>query len=184
VEIVLLYNAELRGFATYYARAHGAKRTLDKLAFLWQHSRYKTLATKHRTRVTKIARRLRTPDGPVLTLPEGSGTRTVPLFQLKHLHVPELSDTMIDHTPNTSWSFHRTEVVRRLLARMCEYCATESGPFAVHHVRKLRDIKAGTEPWHRLMVARRRKTLVLCERCHKLLHAGRLPSPTVATSGA
>jgi len=183
-EIVLLYNAELRGFATYYARAHGVKRTLDKLAFLWQHSLYKTLATKHRTRVTKIARRLRTPEGPVLTLPEGTGTRTVPLFQLKHLRIPEPIAVAIDRTPNTSWSFHRTEIVRRLLARKCEYCATETGPFVVHHVRKMGDIKGGKEPWQRLMVARSRKTLVLCESCHKLLHAGRLPSPKVTTSNA
>lgn len=40
---------------------------------------------------------------------------------------------------------------------------------------KLSDIKDGTQKWKRLMIARKRKTLVLCVECHDLLHAGKLP---------
>ncbi len=55
-------------------------------------------------------------------------------------------------------------------------CGQEDGYFEVHHVRKLSDIKDGKEKWQKLMIARRRKTMVLCVECHDLLHAGKLPS--------
>lgn len=69
----------------------------------------------------------------------------------------------------------RTELTTRMLAKRCEYCGKTEGKFEVHHVRKLRDIKDGTKTWQRLMIARNRKTLVLCVECHDLLHAGKLP---------
>ncbi|MGK5095043.1 hypothetical protein WDW89_23915, partial [Deltaproteobacteria bacterium TL4] len=45
-------------------------------------------------------------------------------------------------------------------------------------------IKDGKENWQRLMIARRRKTLVLCVECHDLLHRGKLPDwrQTIVTS--
>jgi len=38
-------------------------------------------------------------------------------------------------------------------------------------------VKEGKAPWQQLMIAKNRKTLVLCTNCHALLHAGTLPSP-------
>ncbi|MEM5641056.1 hypothetical protein AAHB52_01065 [Bacillus toyonensis] len=43
----------------------------------------------------------------------------------------------------------------------------------VHHVRKLKDLK-GKKKWEEFMIARRRKTLVLCKDCHVKLHAGKM----------
>jgi hypothetical protein len=47
----------------------------------------------------------------------------------------------------------------------------------VHHIRALKDLNKyeGQEKpsWVKIMVARRRKTLVLCRTCHLDLHAGR-----------
>jgi predicted HNH restriction endonuclease len=57
---------------------------------------------------------------------------------------------------------------------MCEYCGTAEGYFEVHHVRKLKDLD-GKEHWQQVMAAMRRKTLVLCHVCHRLLHSGTLP---------
>jgi len=57
----------------------------------------------------------------------------------------------------------------------CEYCGKEEGYFEVHHVKKLANIQKGVETWKRLMMARKRKTLVLCVECHDRLHAGTLP---------
>jgi len=55
----------------------------------------------------------------------------------------------------------RTELVKRLNASKCEYCQHEEGPFEVHHVRGLKDIKEGKEEWQQQMIARNRKTLVM-----------------------
>ena len=60
-------------------------------------------------------------------------------------------------------------------AGKCEYCHKELGFYAVHRARKLADMKDGKQPYEKLMIARRRKTLVLCINCHHQLHAGTLP---------
>ncbi len=36
----------------------------------------------------------------------------------------------------------------------------------------MKDIAKSTSYWQKLMIARRRKTLILCEECHLLLHKG------------
>jgi len=46
-------------------------------------------------------------------------------------------------------------------------------PKYLHHVRKLKDVKE-KEGWERIMIARKRKTMILCIECHDLLHAGKL----------
>ena len=83
----------------------------------------------------------------------------------------------------TTWALtsQRSELIHRLNADKCEYCGTEQPPFEVHHVKKLADLKKKKHlnMWEKVMIARQRKTLVLCakrpESCHNLLHAGKLP---------
>lgn len=71
------------------------------------------------------------------------------------------------------WS-KRSELVERLLAQKCELCgATEQ--IEVDHLRKLANLKLkgrATPPeWVVKMVARKRKTLVVCQKCHNQIHA-------------
>ena len=49
----------------------------------------------------------------------------------------------------------------------------ETSDLEVHHVRKLKDLK-GKKWWEKQMIARQRKTMVLCKRCHVDLHTGKL----------
>ena len=71
--------------------------------------------------------------------------------------------------------FGTTELIQRLMAEKCEICSSMEN-IEVHHIRKMSDVqKKGRKPkaeWKILMAARRRKTLVLCRKCHKKLHAG------------
>jgi group II intron reverse transcriptase/maturase len=57
--IAELYNSEIRGFANYYALAYDVKRKIRKLYLIWQASLFKTLAAKHRTTTTRVARQCR-----------------------------------------------------------------------------------------------------------------------------
>ena len=50
-EIMLGYNAEMRGFANYYGLVHNAARVLRKGYWVWRTSLLRTLAAKHRTSV-------------------------------------------------------------------------------------------------------------------------------------
>jgi hypothetical protein len=172
-EIILAYNGELRGLANYYALAHSGKGEMNKLAYIWQTSLLKTLAHKHKTHVTTIAKHLRTDDGYVHTVQEKGKTRTIRLFRLKDLKTSPFNYQSIDIPPNTfALTLSRSELIN---AEQCEYCETKEGPFQVHHMRKMKDVASGKELWLHMMISRHRKTLVLCVRCHQHFHAGTLP---------
>src|SRR5271166_3531263 len=55
--------------------------------------------------------------------------------------------------------------------------AMTRGKVQVHHIRKLSDLKVKGQrekpTWLKVMSAMRRKTLIVCERCHVAIHAGR-----------
>lgn len=173
-EIISQYNAELRGFANYYALA--PKYYLSKLEWVAHSSLYRTLARKHDVTPAKVIRRLKVDRGHYrydYTL--NGEQRSLPIYRLRNR--PQLvKSPSMDVAPNTVWlGASRTELLTRLAARRCEYCETKEGPFQVHHVRKLADVEKGKAVWQKLMIARRRKTLVLCTPCHIDLHRGTLP---------
>lgn len=175
VEIATIYNAELRGFANYYALAYGAKGDLAKLQLIWLKSLYKTLAAKHRSKVRKLQARFKISPGchAVWQLEHGKRIE-VPIWNLKDL----------DTTPSPSWtidlkskilrtSYRRTRYVDRMLSDKCTACGDTEGPFEIHHTNPMR--KAARTTLAAKLAGRRRRTVALCHGCHKLLHAGRLP---------
>jgi group II intron reverse transcriptase/maturase len=174
-EIVKAYNAEMRGFANYYALGNNFW-DMNKIMWIGRNSLLKTLAAKHKTSVNKIINRLKTPNGLALTVRTKQNIRIFKIFSLKDINREPAKYKRIDVLPNT-WQFthSRTELVQRLNARQCEYCGQQKGGLEVHHVRKLSDIKDGKEWWQIMMSRKQRKTLVLCIQCHDRLHAGKLP---------
>ena len=67
----------------------------------------------------------------------------------------------------------RTELIKRLLANECELCGSTKN-IEVHHIRKLADLnvkgRKDKPAWVQLMATRKRKTLVLCHKCHVQIH--------------
>jgi RNA-directed DNA polymerase len=174
-EIVMAYNAEMRGLANYYSLAYNAKRRLSKLYFVWRGSLLKTLASKHQLSVTQVARQIRWGSELAVKFEVRGKPRYATVFTLKTLKIPQGTWNAVDAKPNVRVFAGRTEVVQRLNADTCEYCGTTQGYFEVHHVRKLSDVADGKRALERQMMAMRRKTLVLCVNCHQLLHQGKLP---------
>jgi len=175
LEIVLTYNAELRGFANYYGLAKGYKNALSKLQYMAHYSLFKTLAWKHKRTVAKTVQMLRAGDDFIYRYEVHGEAREVKVFKLRHLP-KQVKSLDPDPIPNTLHYSVRTELTERLEANTCEYCGQEDTPCEVHHVRKLSDLKGKNMPmWKEVMIARNRKTLVLCVSCHEALHAGKLP---------
>ncbi len=175
-EIIIAFNGELRGLMNYYALAFNVKTHMNKLYYIWKRSLLKTLANKHKTSTTKIIKRLKTEEGLVLTVQGKKKTRTMRVFQLKDFEPIASHHAKVDTPPNIFMlTLNRSELIRRLNASQCEYCETTSGPFEVHHIRKMKDVSQGKTAWQKMMAARNRKTLILCLNCHHLLHAGKLP---------
>jgi Type II intron maturase len=174
-EILLGYNAEMRGIANYYALASGAKQGLSKLMYLAESSFLKTLASKHDTTARKIASKLRQGNDLIVTTHTKEGKpRRYKLFKPRNWKPSPPKDD-VDRMPltGTYLRFNRSSLQQRLEANVCEFCGKEGGFFEIHHVRKLKDL-AGKEGWKQIMIARKRKTLILCIECHDKLHAGTL----------
>ena len=92
------------------------------------------------------------------------------------VHFPRPAETVRRHQSSAYLWNARTELVQRLLADRCELCGSRQN-IQVHHVRALKDLEreGRTEMprWAREMAARRRKTLLVCRKCHTDIHAGR-----------
>lgn len=180
--IVAKYQAEYRGVVQYYLLAQDVFR-LGRLGWVMETSLLKTLACKHRSTVSKMARRYKTPvetpHGPRTCLQVAIERQGRKPLVARFGAIPlrrQRTAVLTDQRPVLA-SSKRNELIHRLLAGRCEICdATEN--LQVHHIRKLADLnKPGRRPqpgWMHLMATRRRKTLVVCRSCHEDIHAGRV----------
>ncbi len=176
LEILLTYNAEVRGFLNYYALADNLTREARKVLWLTRSSFFRTVAGKRQSTLKQVAKSLKKGPGRyVITLNvEGKPTKEYELFSsTRQLAKGVINYQQPDVVPNTLKYRSRTELGKRLQAQKCEWCGTQKGTMEVHHVRKLGDL-TGKSNWERQMIQRRRKTMVLCVECHDELHAGRL----------
>ena len=170
LEIVASYNSELRGICNYYNLAsnfHG----LSYLAYLMEYSCLRTLANKHRSSVPKIIRKFQ----------DGQGRWGIPYETKKgwkRCYFANYADCKTAKNPTDvitlatqQYRFSVNTIEKRLKAHTCELCSsTDSEHYEVHHINKLKNLK-GKRPWEIAMIAKRRKTLVVCRACHKMIHS-------------
>jgi AI2M/AI1M-like, HNH endonuclease/Type II intron maturase len=178
--IVADFQAEFRGMVQYYQLAINVCH-LSKLQWVMESALLKTLAAKHRTTVAKMAAKYQT----TLTGPDGVSRRCLAVSLEREGKPPRVARfggmalqrrrtaTLKDTLPEAR--AHYTELEKRVRANVCEVCgATEH--VEVHHIRKMADLnRNNSQPvpaWKRTMIARQRKTLVLCRACHVKLHHG------------
>lgn len=187
--IVNEYQSKLRGLYQYYAYATNVSK-INHLKWIMQQSLVKTLATKNRCSSPKIYEKYgikgTTDEGKELkfiqVVVERDGKKPLKAnfggFSLKRKAAWKEIDDLLPKPMNSLKS--HTEILQRLLANQCEVCGSID-KIEVHHVRKLSDVegpKNGRTDWKRYMASRRRKTLVLCQKCHDLIHAGK-PLPVL-----
>ena len=148
--------------------ARGVKNKLSKLEYLANFSLLKTLANKHKTKMTTVIAQLKHGNEYIHRYRVNGEVKTVKVFRLKHMEPTPLNGE-VDMTPNhLSLTSCRSELVKRLNSRECEYCRRTDLPLESHHVRKLKDLtkQSPKKKWEQVMLARRRKTLVVCMQCH------------------
>ena len=169
LEIVSAYDAELRGICNFYYLA-GNFYKLNYMSYLMEYSCLKTLAFKHRCTIGKIKEKFSDKKGG-WCIPYETKKGMKHLYLSKHSDCAkgkEASDTIPGMTMIHKHT--RSTFESRLKAKTCELCGcTESRQFEIHHVNKLKNLK-GKEPWEVMMIAKRRKTMVVCYECHKKIH--------------
>jgi len=180
--IIAHYQQEFRGVAEYYRMAYNLSSQLKRLKWAMEQSLTKTLAVKLRCKVTEIYERY----GAIITTPQGPYKGLMVKIEREGKHplvafwggisLKRRMDVKLMEDFDRVWNGTHTELIQRMLAEVCELCGSED-EVEIHHIRALKDLKRpkGVErpTWVKTMAARRRKTLVVCKRCHHDIHAGR-----------
>jgi group II intron reverse transcriptase/maturase len=181
-KIISTYGAEYRGIAQYYLLAGDVSR-LNRLEGVAKTSMLKTLAAKHRSTVTKMARKYKartaTPHGPRTCFEatvERPGRKPlvarfggIPLIRQKKAVLTDRQPVPVTR---------RKELITRLRTGRCELCGQRAA-VEVHQVAKLAGLHKPGRPqpaWAALMTRMRRKTLVVCAPCHHQAIHNRQPT--------
>jgi group II intron reverse transcriptase/maturase len=180
-DIFTVYQLEYRGLVQYYQMAYNLHK-LKKAYWVIRTSLLKTLAAKHKTTVTKTARKYK-----IIKRLEGREYKVLQVrvdrLEKKPL-IAEFGGISLRRNPKPTHltdnnervvTQRRNQLIDRMLAEDCEMCG-HSGKVEIHHVRKLKDLtKPGRKEkpaWVIRMAEIRRKTLVVCKDCHLAIHKG------------
>jgi group II intron reverse transcriptase/maturase len=181
--IISTYGAEYRGLVQYYLLAGDVWR-LNKVQWVMGTSMLKTLASKHRSTVSTMARKykttIQTPHGPRTCFQASTERPGKTPLTARFGEIPlkrQKKAVLNDHLPAPVTA--RKELITRLRSGRCELCDQRTS-VEVHQVNKLADLSTPGRPqpaWAQLMARKRRKTLVVCQPCHDTIHA-RQPTAT------
>lgn len=191
-DLLTQYNAEIRGLYNYYCLATDVSTKVGKFKYYHYYSLLKTVARKEKCSIAQVISKY----GVDVKLKQASGTRkifgvsyqtkegtkTLTYFNepLKKMDQPlqgRVAQGVIEIIIP-----QRHQILDRLNANKCELCGFQSedtSNFEVHHIRKLKDVKRKymkrgdhIPNWILAMCSFRRKTLVVCHKCHTAIYAG------------
>jgi len=181
-EIVTTYQLEFRGIANYYRLAHNLS-SLTRLKWVMETSLTKTLASKHKITVPNVYEKYgaklmvdnKEYKGLRVEVPKPDKSKKPLVATWGGVSLERDMKATLDEQPPKIPISYRSELVRRLLADFCELCGSTED-VEVHHVqamRKLHEYPGRPKPeWVKRMIALRRKTLLLCRRCHMAVEHG------------
>ncbi|MFI5898516.1 reverse transcriptase domain-containing protein [Actinoplanes sp. NPDC051513] len=186
-QIVGKYGAEWRGYLQYYLLAQDVWR-LNRLQWAMVTSMLKTLAGKHRTTVTAVARKhqatIVTSYGPRVCFQASVERAGKPPLVARFGGIPlkrQKKAVLDDRRPVPVTGRRRgSELLARLRAGRCELCE-QRAQVQVHQVSKIAHLTTPGQPqppWTRHMARMRRKTLIVCPPCHDNIH-NRQPANTL-----
>jgi group II intron reverse transcriptase/maturase len=163
-EIVAVIGAELRGLCNFYNLACD-HHLLVYFCMLMEYSCLCTIAHKHKCSISKITKMYK--DGHSWSVPYNTkqGVRKVTIPKISDCKEKLTNDTKVRKTLHNN----KSTIRQRLNASICELCGSrESANFEVHVVKKLKELNDSR--WEQVMKTKRRKTLIVCEKCHTTIH--------------
>lgn len=172
LEILERYNAEIRGLYNFYALANNC-HTLHTFKYIMEYSMYKTFAGKYRSTVVRICKKYKKDKVFTVTYKDKKGKIHERKFYHDGFKRRKSEDVQCHDRLPVAYYYTPTSLIDRLKANRCELCGCENVMLEMHHIRKLKNLK-GKEDWERIMIARRRKTIALCQNCHRKIHNGTL----------
>jgi len=179
--IVMTYQLEYRGLVNYYQLAYNMA-CLSELKWVMETSLTKTLASKYKMSMLKVYEKYgakivvdgKEYKGLQVTVPKPDERKKPLIATWGGIPLKWNVKATLEDDPPKLYN-NRSELVQRLLADFCELCGSEKD-VEVHHVqamRKLHEYPGRPKPeWVKRMIALRRKTLILCKRCHEATEHG------------
>ena len=188
-EIVNTFGSQLRGLINYYSIADNIAVALKYVRWVCMESTRKTLAGKHqlsRKRISYSRYKYKggmTDNGKL----EYTHIRVVVNRENKKPLIAKCGETPLrkrrtlylsDKIPPFFIKGNKSELVTRLLKGECELCGSKAA-LESHHVNKLKNLKQrwkgrkSKPDWVKWMIARNRKVVVVCRRCHLNITYGR-----------
>lgn len=168
-DICARYTAEIRGLYQYYRIADNISYAGSKFGYIMKYSFCKTLAKKLKSSTKKIITRYRkNHDIAIPYIGRKGETKYRIFYNDGFARQKPNKDASCDNLPNTFVLPYPT-LAERLMERNCELCGATNVNTVMYQVRKLSEIKPNTE-WHKLMLKKWRKTLVVCEHCNAKIH--------------
>ncbi|MEQ6377285.1 reverse transcriptase domain-containing protein [Bacillaceae bacterium S4-13-56] len=180
LELLLIHNSEIRGIYNYFKLAKNIHRQMSTLIYGLEYSCLGTMARKRKSSTGKIKTELRKGKGWGVEYNTKKGKKFMYFFNdpIKRSRMPYTTDSDVDEVFSLMKFRGRTELESRLSAGECEICGFSDidGEFHIHHVNKLKDLKKKSKKskWMEEMIARNRKTLIVCKDCHWKIHSGSL----------
>jgi len=171
LEIIDIYNEQIRGLYNYFRLANNVTIELNKFYYIMKWSMFHTFAGKYKSTISKMLRKYRigntTEFGVSYLTKQGTKIRMLYHDGFKRNQFVEQSEenSKVDYKPNMYKFMGRNELEKRILANKCEYCGKET-QCQVHHVNAMKNIRNKNNPLYVLMSARNRKTINLCPECH------------------
>ena len=165
LEIVSQFNAEIRGFYNYYSIANNSY-VINSFYHIMSYSMYKVFANKYKSSVKKILLKYKKNKVFQVAYENSKGKTLYQSFYHDGFKRKKVAGNIYcDTIPRTvSITGGRNSLMERLKLQVCELCGA-TDKLEMHHVRKLKDLK-GKSDWEKKMIARRRKTLAVCSKCH------------------
>jgi group II intron reverse transcriptase/maturase len=180
-EIIDTYQGRFRGLVNYYRFATNRSK-LGQVRYVMTQSLVQTIAGKQKLSYRQVWEQYATyrivegyryrvlqttvekKDGTVREIYWGA-------LSLKR-EKPDRTQPVQDQINFYYYALGRSDLVQRMLADTCELCG-QQGNCEVHHIKRLSNLrqrwrgKRVKPPWVELMIARQRKTLVVCKTCHQ-----------------
>ena len=169
LEVLDTYNSQTRGICNYYSLASNFAK-LTYFVYLMEYSCLKTLAMKHKCRISAIKTKYKAKHSWGIPYETKTGKKRMMIVKFSDL---KKSNSFVKDIDAISHHIHyntRNTLEERLRAKKCELCGAEGDiTFEIHHINKVKNLK-GKEQWEQAMIARKRKTLVVCKECHNKIH--------------
>ena len=159
-QIILLYNAVMRGFLNYYSFVHNFPRLASYIEFALKQSCAKLLATKFSLgTMAKVYKKF----GPNLTGPKGNS-----IFK------PSYKTTLkfLTSASPIVGALFQEKSTATLDKLNCSVCGS-THRVEMHHIRAMKDLNPKISYMDRLMVRINRKRIPLCRLCHMMKHRNR-----------